>query len=135
MLKLIIIRGIPGSGKTTIANEIKKNLPMSHFEADDFFYLETGKYNFDPSKIKEAHAWCQKNVREALLNNQSVIVSNTFVKLWEMKYYIDLAKETGASLKVLRCTKEYKNIHGVPDEIVERMKSTFEDYEGEEVVD
>jgi tRNA uridine 5-carbamoylmethylation protein Kti12 len=51
---LYIVRGIPGSGKTTFAKSL--NCPV--FEADMFFVNSQGIYNFDYTKIKDAHAWC-----------------------------------------------------------------------------
>ena len=53
MQELIIIRGIPGSGKTTMA---KSYQGYSHYEADMFF-MKDGVYNFDRAKIKNAHNW------------------------------------------------------------------------------
>jgi adenylate kinase family enzyme len=51
MEKIIyLVRGIPGSGKSTFA----KSLGGTHFETDQFFMVD-GKYNFDGSKLKEAH--------------------------------------------------------------------------------
>ncbi len=51
---LYIVRGIPGSGKSTFA----KTLGGQHYEADMFFIDENGVYNFDFTKIKDAHQWC-----------------------------------------------------------------------------
>ena len=44
---LYIVRGIPGSGKTTFAKSL--NCPV--FEADMFFVNSQGIYNFDYTKI------------------------------------------------------------------------------------
>jgi len=126
--KLYIIRGIPGSGKTTMANEmIAKNPKLKHFEADMFFEKD-GQYKFNPGKIKDAHQWCQKEVRSALREGFSVIVSNTFTKIWEMVAYIQMAKENGASVRVLTLDGGYQNVHGVPKEKVQEMRDRFEDY-------
>ena len=55
MSKLIIVRGAMGSGKTTFANKLTRNLikfgysptDICHFEADQYFEDENGNYNFD----------------------------------------------------------------------------------------
>ena len=52
--ELILVRGIPGSGKSTFA----KSLGGTHFETDKFFMVD-GEYKFDGTKIKEAHKWCK----------------------------------------------------------------------------
>ena len=126
--KLYIIRGIPGSGKSTTANQmIAKNPKLKHFEADMFFEKD-GPYKFNPGKIKDAHSWCQKEVRSALKEGHSVIVSNTFTKIWEMVAYLQMAKDAGASVEVLTLDGGYENVHGVPKEKVQEMKDRFEDY-------
>jgi adenylate kinase family enzyme len=51
---IYIVRGCPGSGKSTFA----KTLGGIHIEADQYFVDADGNYNFDGSKIKNAHAWC-----------------------------------------------------------------------------
>jgi len=99
---LYIIRGIPGSGKSTFA----KMLVGEDFlvcEADKYFIdKETGEYNFDSTKIKEAHKFCQDTVesymKDSLVNDQfyrEIAVSNTFTQEWEMRPYFELAKNYG----------------------------------------
>ena len=130
-LKLILIRGISGSGKTTYAKRLMQEDPtLSHYEADMFFYKD-GKYNFDPSKLKDAHAWCKNKTEEDLRNGKSVIVSNTFTQRWEIEPYIELGKKYGADVLIKKTTGNYQNVHGVPPEALERMKSRWEDIDGE----
>lgn len=88
---LILLRGLPGSGKTTLA----KALGGIHVEADQYF-MEDGEYKFDASKLKDAHGWCQSIVDSYLRNGfEKIIVSNTFTQEWEMKSYYDLANKYG----------------------------------------
>jgi len=130
---LIIIRGIPGSGKSTAAREINEdnNNQFKHFEADMFF-MDKGEYKFNPKKIKVAHEWCRTEVRKALAEDDDVIVSNTFTQLWEMEDYIKMADELSRTVVVIKCTREYQNIHGVPEAALARMKDRWEDYDGEQ---
>ena len=132
---LYIVRGIPGSGKSTFA----KKLVGEDFlvcEADKYFInQENGKYEFDISKIKDAHKWCQNIVetymRDSLINDQyyrEIAVSNTFTQEWEMEPYLELAKTYG--YKVFSIVVENRhggiNQHGVPEEKLEQMKNRFE---------
>ena len=64
-------------------------------EADKYFTYE-GKYEFDVTKLKDAHDWCQNAVRVFMENkNKRVVVSNTFTQEWEMKPYFEMAEHHG----------------------------------------
>lgn len=123
---LTIIRGLPGSGKSTLAKSLNKAWSKVHVEADKYFMID-GAYVYDASKIKEAHAWCRDTVEEALKNGDDVIVSNTFVKKWEIDPYVDLAKTYKHDYEIIVCTGKYESIHGVPQEVIERMRSNWEE--------
>ncbi|MBY6196511.1 ATP-binding protein [Vibrio hangzhouensis] len=122
-MKLTLIRGLPGSGKSTLA----KTLPGKHFEADMFFIDDNGDYHYDSDKIEQAHLWCQSEAEKALANGEDVVIANTFVRLWEMKAYRTLAKRYRAQLEVIVCNGSYPNIHGVSDEVVDRMRRRWQD--------
>lgn len=129
MTELILIRGIPGSGKSTLARTYVEN-GFKHFESDQYFMVD-GEYRFDASKLSLAHHDCFEKTRVALLAGKNVVVSNTFTRLWEMQNYINLAQTYQLPLKVIRCIGKFKNVHGVPDGIVEMMEDRFELYRGE----
>ncbi len=118
---LTLIRGIPGSGKTTTAMK----MGVAHIEADMFFD-KNGEYCFEGSKIKDAHAWCQSQVMFHLNQDKSVVVSNSFVKIDEMKPYVEFCKKYGASLQIIECNGNYRSIHDVPDSTIEHMRRNWE---------
>jgi predicted kinase len=122
---LYIVRGMPGSGKSTFA----QTLGLPHFEADDFFTDLDGSYNFDPNLLKKAHKFCQNNVRQCLSEGLSVVVANTFTTLKEIKPYIKMAEEYDAEVIVATCTGDYGSIHGIPESTLERMKARFVDHD------
>jgi predicted kinase len=130
---LFLIRGLPGSGKSTFARHIWNEYAVC--EADKFFYDKEGNYNFDPSKLKDAHAWCKNEVeirmKDHQVNNQyypEISVSNTFTQEWEMKDYYELAKKYGYKVVSLIVENRHggKNLHGVPDDKLEIMRNRFE---------
>lgn len=124
---LRLIRGLPGSGKSTMARAMAD---FVHVEADQFF-MRGGRYEFDAHELGEAHADCLKRATEALAQSKNVVVSNTFSRLWEMDTYVALAKRTGATLEVIEAKGEYPNVHGVPDEKIAQMRARWESFEGE----
>lgn len=123
MSKLTIIRGLPGSGKTTLA----RTIPALHVEADMFF-MRNGKYEYNPKRIKEAHTWCQSVARFALGYGADVVVSNTFTTLKEIEPYLSM---TWDKLEVIKCVGEFGSVHDVPEETLAKMKARWQDYEGE----
>jgi predicted kinase len=130
MKKLYLLRGLPGSGKSTLA----KQLGGSHFETDKYFYDANDNYNFDGSKLKEAHKWCQNSVSNAMLlnytagYNDTIVVSNTFTQEWEMEPYMEMAKEWGYMVFSIIVENRHggTNVHGVPDEKLQQMNDRFE---------
>lgn len=122
MIDLIIIRGLPGSGKSTLAKTMSERV---HCEADKYFETMNG-YEFDGSKIRLAHIWCQESVRLNINKHRLVVVSNTFCKKWEMQPYIDMCNEMGKTYEIVTCTGNYQNIHNVPESVIERMKANWE---------
>ena len=135
---LILVRGVPGSGKTTYAEKcINGNYYHNYWcEADHYFVRADGVYDFNPKLLKNAHERCYNDAVWALKNypEDNVVVANTFTRIWEMQKYIDLAKANNIPFKVVRCTGTFQNVHGVPDAKVKEMLARFEDYEGEEFV-
>lgn len=135
MQELHMFIGIPGSGKSTQAKNWQarfgKYCPI--FEADMFFEKDR-KYDWKPELLRAAHQWCFKQVEETLKSGHSVIVSNTFLTPRERHPYIELAKKYNAKLKVWTCTGNYQNVHGVPQETIERMRKKFVPYSKEEEI-
>lgn len=127
---LVLIRGIPGSGKTTLAKNIIAGLrcgaSIAHIEADQYFTSPNGEYKYDPSKIGDAHAWCQDCTRYYLEKDCNVIVANTFIKLWELWPYMRMAAETNTAVKIIEAKGRFQNIHRVPDDVIQRMITAYE---------
>ena len=118
---LILCRGLPGSGKTTIAS-VFTMIGYRHFEADMYFEVD-GIYTYDSTRIRDAHDWCKRMTHDALQRGESVVVSNTFTRLAEMAPY----HEMGASnVRVIEATGHWENRHGVPIEMVQRMAERWE---------
>jgi len=124
---LYLITGPSGAGKTTRAKElIRQKGIRHHYEADMLMLDRNGDYAFNPRKLKECHNWCQKATDRAMKLNEAVIVSNTMTTKREVKPYIDIAKKNGYTIIIEHLTTQYKNIHDIPQEVVDKMKNRRE---------
>lgn len=127
-MELVIVRGLPGSGKSTKAKEILRDrIDFSHLETDMWFTSPEGEYHYDPSCIKVAHEWCKREAKLCLRAGLSVVISNTFSQYWEMIPYLKLAHKYGARVRVITCTGNYPNIHRVPEDVIQKMRDRWED--------
>ncbi|MDB4806904.1 ATP-binding protein [Pseudomonadales bacterium] len=120
--ELILIRGLPGSGKSTMARKLNGH---KHFEADMYFE-KNGAYVFEAEKLQCAHDWCYEGVSKALRAEHKVVVSNTFVQLWELNPYVRLASSLGVSYQVVHAVGSWKSIHNVPVGTLDRMPTRWE---------
>ena len=136
MKVLYIVRGLSGSGKSSIARELvneiwdkeKKSFVKDFYSADDYFTDKYGNYNFDPNKLKGAHEECQKNVELAMQRDcvGKIAVANTFSQAWEAEPYFKLAEKYEYHPFVLECQNDFGNIHGVPQETINAMIDRWE---------
>jgi predicted kinase len=125
---LFIVRGVPGSGKSTFAKTLVGEKDYCHKEADMYFVDREGNYKFKPSKIKAAHEWCQEEIEFLMKYEHSrIAVSNTFTQEWEMESYYELAKKYGYTVFSIIVENRHGGVneHGVPDEKIDQMKNRF----------
>jgi cytidylate kinase len=64
---MILLRGLPGSGKTTLANKIRDKYKYVTMCSGDAYFTDplTGKYNFDLKRLKNAHEYAQNEAEIA----------------------------------------------------------------------
>lgn len=149
------MRGLPGSGKSTMARKLMiehlswGGKSMAICSTDDYHMVD-GEYVFQPEHLGEFH---KANQRRADLLMQAgvelVIVDNTNIKRRDMKRYIDVASQNDYMVEEIIVGKERlcpsledacphkfadyidmcaaRNTHGVPREAIERMARSFEE--------
>ena len=127
MKNLFLIRGVPGCGKSTLANLLPVQLCVA---ADDYHIDADGNYNWKPENSKAGHAWCQDEVRRAMESTyiNSIAVHNTFTQQWEMQPYFDMAVEYGYRVTTIIVENRHgsKSVHNVPVETIKAMTDRFE---------
>jgi predicted kinase len=124
MPQLVLVRGISGSGKSTIANTIATAAGFEHFEADMFFIVD-GVYKWDAELLGSAHEWCFNKTKQALVLGKSVVVANTFCTVKEVSKYTQLTKSLDVEINIINCSGNHKNIHDVPANVLEKQKARF----------
>jgi predicted kinase len=138
--RMYIMQGIPGSGKSTVAQMIRSAYPMTASciirSTDDLFMVD-GVYKFDQSKLGGYHQKNQWLVEEDCKNKiPCVIVDNTNIKPRDSKHYIAIAKKYGYSVTVVRVDaglNEAKKRNAtrpedrkIPEHVIERMHGDME---------
>lgn len=135
MKTLILMRGLPGSGKTTLAKEIQSQNPGSIILSTDEFWRKNGKYQFDPSRLDAAHLWNQQRCMKAMQDQvDMIIIDNTNIRLAEMQPYAQLAwaynymfmtkvPTTDWAFEVDDCF--HLNSHNVPHYLIEQMNKDW----------
>ena len=125
MKTIILLRGLPGAGKSTLA----KTLGGLNIEADMYFIdAESGDYKFNASDLTRAHRWCQDVVEHWMQEEEEkIVVSNTFTQEWEMVSYFNLAEKYGYMIHSVIVENRHGgvNVHGVPEQHLEKMRERF----------
>ncbi len=137
---LVLVRGLPGSGKTSLALHcIEGRSDYVYVSADQYFTDDHGVYKFDALKLPDAHSWCARQVRGHIDNSgvSTVYVANTFSMRWEMQPYFNIAQsyeqgrvrvyvvdlfDGGLSDEKLAD----RNTHNVPLKTIQNMRNRWE---------
>ncbi|XP_047146565.1 uncharacterized protein LOC105843712 isoform X1 [Hydra vulgaris] len=102
---LIIIRGLPGSGKSFLSSQIassNKNISVSICSADYYFESQECAYQFTGEKIATAHAYCRNEMINSLNEKTDlIIVENSHSQRWEYQIYERIALFCGYNVTIL----------------------------------
>lgn len=124
--KLIILRGLPGAGKSTFAEIlVDKSLICT---ADDYHMID-GVYNWKPENSNSAHKKCIQKCEQLMVeSNETVVVANTTTTKYELSPYYDLAKKYGYRVFSIIVENRHNgiSIHSVSEQTLGKMKNRFD---------
>lgn len=147
--KVTILVGIPGAGKSMVARNLASKFEGAlTLSTDDFWTMTTGEYEFDITRLQEAHGWNFKSYLSALKRASEyahtfnltgsgqrptpIVVDNTNTTIAEIAPYYAAAQAWGCHVRILavlapwdiaasRCT------HNVPAAKVYQMSLRLEE--------
>ncbi|KAF0312381.1 2',3'-cyclic-nucleotide 3'-phosphodiesterase [Amphibalanus amphitrite] len=89
---LFILRGLPGCGKSYLADKIATTYPGAVLCSADHYFMKDGSYQFDREQLSAAHESCKQRAEHACLEQRShIVVDNTNLRYWEWSEYAKLA--------------------------------------------
>lgn len=121
--RLQIIRGLPGSGKTTLA---LKHFPHLMRVETDMFFTRKGEYTFTLDLNKKAVKWFNKTIRDLCKTGMDFVVTGVFAAHTErLKDTIIAGLINGYEVYIKTLHSDFGNIHNVPSDHLNSMKKDF----------
>lgn len=126
-----IHRGLPGSGKTTAANEHGCLVISPH----DMHSYRCGRYSFNYQHRGEARRWGYQLFGLALFERVDVAVAEVLPTHKSMREYVERAERDGYQVIVYDHivdveTSVSRNKHQVSLEVIESMSAAFQPWPG-----
>ncbi|HOG38300.1 MAG TPA: hypothetical protein PLD95_02395 [bacterium] len=122
---LILVRGLPGSGKTTFSELFGK----TNICSNDDYHMVKGKYEWKKEKEALARFECQKKCERLMTTNTpTIVVANTLTTSDEMSPYYILADKYNYRVFSVIVENRHDGIslHNVPNDTIQEMRNRFE---------
>lgn len=133
-MKIVLMRGLPGSGKSTWVKNLTQAGTLSFLicSADDYHLID-GRYCYDPKNAGKAHGACLRRYANTItspVHPDLLIVDNTNTTLMELAPYVRLAEayEVPYEIVYLACPLETAirhNTHQVPLNTLLKMQANL----------
>jgi len=124
---MFLVRGRPGSGRTTYAQVNLVSKGYTHIEYEEYFKAKKMSFVYNEANIRAADDWCQRRAKEAVLKGEDVVVSNPFTHIWELGTYLKIAQSRGYVVVVHKCEGEFEPTNPYPPQALKYMRERFEE--------
>jgi tRNA uridine 5-carbamoylmethylation protein Kti12 len=141
-MPVYILRGIPGSGKSYLAEKLialPDDASKMIVSADHYFIAPNGEYLFNPRELPRAHSECfrhymlmlEQEMRGGRNPDDIVIVDNTNIHAWEISPYVLAANAWDVPYKIVNVHCSFddalrRQTHGVSTTAMSRMFTDFQ---------
>lgn len=123
--QMILMQGVPGSGKSSIATIIANHI-NAKVVSNDYYMVKNNKYCFEPARLNECIEKCQDDAERYAEEGWNLIVDNVNAEPFTVDYYFDLAERHNYRVMVIRTSRSSnecfrENIHNVPPQSIINM--------------
>ncbi len=129
MLDVVLMQGVSGAGKSTIARKLTAGHLSSRIVSADDYFMRDGVYEYDATKQGAAHGLCLRNfIGMCMTKTQLIIVDNVNARELNMAPYMAVAEAYGYDATILRVMCDVdkahaRNTHGASFEQVVRWNA------------
>lgn len=133
---MFIIRGIQGSGKTTLARKLASEHGAIVISADGYFPEGTDRIRMSTDQWGAARVARLADVREALNNKRSLVIDGLHTHYPDYKMYVEMITNLGGRCEIVRPTTPWawdpreclrRSSHPIALSTIERTLRNFQE--------
>lgn len=124
-MNITIIRGLPGSGKSTLGRRISAESGAVLLE-QDMFRIRNGEYVFkSEDKVKEAFLG---TIRQFAQFDADIVITGVFATSKSIDEVLKSCRRPNKVVRVIHCANDFGTTHEVPEEVIRSMRDSWEDW-------